>query len=178
MIPSNLPYGAPRGRKELATDRFIKRLFHVCITVPDIEKALAFYQGVLGLESVGSLRNERTDGAALGFPGQEIEIHADHLAGKFTDNATVIDLIQFVRPATIVGEGPYRETNHVGITRIAFEVDDADAIYERLRTCDDVDILGKPATVTSPTTGSLRILTFKDPHGIILEVIEHRPASD
>ena len=178
MIPSNLPYGAPRGRKELATDRFIKRLFLVCITVPDIEKALAFYQGVLGLESVGSLRNERTDGAALGFPGQEIEIHADHLAGKFTDNATVIDLIQFVRPATIVGEGPYRETNHVGITRIAFEVDDADAIYERLRTCDDVDILGKPATVTSPTTGSLRILTFKDPHGIILEVIEHNSASD
>ena len=107
MIPSNLPYGAPRGRKELATDRFIKRLFHVCITVPDIEKALAFYQGVLGLESVGSLRNERTDGAALGFPGQEIEIHADHLAGK-------------LRPATIVDEGPYRETSHVGITRIAF----------------------------------------------------------
>jgi len=67
---------------------------------------------------------------------------------------------------------------HVGITRIAFEVDDTDAIYEKLRTRGDVDILGKPATVTSPTTGSLRILTFKDPHGIILEVIEHNPASD
>jgi hypothetical protein len=66
----------------------------------------------------------------------------------------------------------------VGITRIAFEVDDTDAIYEKLRTRGDVDILGKPATVTSPTTGSLRILTFKDPHGIILEVIEHNPASD
>jgi catechol 2,3-dioxygenase-like lactoylglutathione lyase family enzyme len=91
----------------MATDRYIKKLFHVCITVPDIDAALEFYQGVLGLESIGSLRNEKTDGAALGFPGQEIEIHADHLAGK-------------LRPATIVDEGPYRETSHVGITRIAF----------------------------------------------------------
>ena len=73
------------------------------------------------------------------------------------------------------GGGP---ENHVGITRIAFEVDDTDAIYEKLRTRGNVDILGKPATVTSPTTGSLRILTFKDPHGIILVVIEHNPASD
>jgi catechol 2,3-dioxygenase-like lactoylglutathione lyase family enzyme len=144
--------------------------------VADIDEALEFYQGALGLESVGSLRNEKTDGAALGFPGQKIEIHADHLSGKLTDNATVVDLIQFVKPATIVDVGPYRETNHVGITRIAFEVDDTDAIHEKLRTRGDIEFLGQPATVRSPTKGSLRILTFKDPHGIILELIEHRPA--
>jgi catechol 2,3-dioxygenase-like lactoylglutathione lyase family enzyme len=33
----------------MAIDRYIKKLFHVCITVPDIEEALEFYQGVLGL---------------------------------------------------------------------------------------------------------------------------------
>jgi catechol 2,3-dioxygenase-like lactoylglutathione lyase family enzyme len=164
--------------EKVGTNIYIKRLFHVCITVPDIDAALDFYQGVLGLESIGSLRNEKTDGAALGFPGEEIEIHADHLTGKLTDDATVIDLIQFVQPATVAGTGPYREINHVGITRIAFEVDDTDAIYEKLSTRGDIDILGKPATVTSPTAGSLRILTFKDPHGIILEVIEQRPACE
>jgi len=113
-------------------------------------------------ESIGSLRNEKTDGATLGFPGQEIEIHADHLSGKLTDSATVLDLIQFVKPATIVDEGPYRETNHVGITRVAFEVDDTDAIYEKLRTRGDIEFLSQLATVRSPTKGSLRILTFKD----------------
>lgn len=162
----------------MSTDRYIKRLFHVCITVPDIDESLAFYEGVLGLESVGSLRNEKTDGAALGFPGQEIEIHADHLRGKLTDNATVIDLIQFVNPATIADDGPYRDINHVGITRIAFEVADTDAIYEKLRTRGDIEFLSQPATVRSPATGSLRILTFRDPHGIFLELIEQRPASD
>jgi catechol 2,3-dioxygenase-like lactoylglutathione lyase family enzyme len=50
-------------------DRYINKLFHVCITVPDIEEALGFYRDVLGLESIGSLRNEKADGAGLGFPG-------------------------------------------------------------------------------------------------------------
>jgi len=158
----------------MAMNRYIKKLFHVCITVPDIDEALDFYQGVLGLESIGSLRNEKSDGTALGFPGQEVEIHADHLCGKLTDNATVIDLIEFVKPSTIVGDGPYRETNHVGITRIAFEVDDTDTIYEKFCERGDIELLGGPATVKSPTKGSLRILTIKDPHGIVLELIEHR----
>ncbi|MFB7657872.1 MULTISPECIES: VOC family protein [unclassified Streptomyces] len=114
-------------------DRYINRIFHVCIVVPDIEKALASYEGVLGLESIGSLRNEKSEGAVLGFPGQEVEIHANHLRGRLSENATVIDLIEFVHPETSVGDGPYRQMNQVGITRMALEVDDADAIYERLR---------------------------------------------
>jgi len=50
----------------------------------------------------------------------------------------------------------------VGITRVAFEVDDTDAIYEKLRTRGDIEFLSQLATVRSPTKGSLRILTFKD----------------
>jgi catechol 2,3-dioxygenase-like lactoylglutathione lyase family enzyme len=159
-------------------DKYINRLFHVCITVPDIDKALEFYEGVLGLESIGSLRNERSDGAVLGFPGQEIEIHANHLRGKHAENATVIDLIQFVTPSTVVCDGPYERMNHVGITRMAFDVDDTGAIFEKLRQRDDVELLCEPATVQAPTEGFLRILTFKDPHGIVLELIEQRHESN
>ena len=65
--------------------------------------------------------------------------------------------------------------NHVGITRMAFDVDDTDTIYEKLRRRGDIEILCEPTTVHAPTKGSLRILTFKDPHGIVLELIEHRP---
>jgi catechol 2,3-dioxygenase-like lactoylglutathione lyase family enzyme len=158
-------------------DRYINRLFHVCITVPDIEEALAFYRDVLGLESIGSLRNEKADGAVLGFPGQEIEIHADHLCGKRKDGATVIDLIEFVSPRTIVGDGPYHQMNHVGITRMAFDVDDTDAIHAKLLQRGDIEMLCEPQSVVAPTGGTLRILTFKDPLGIVLELIEHRPAA-
>lgn len=156
-------------------DRYINRLFHVCITVPDIEEALGFYRDVLGLESIGSLRNEKADGAVLGFPGQEIEIHADHLCGKSRENATVIDLIEFLSPKTVVGDGPYKQMNHVGITRMAFDVDDTDAIHAKLLARGDIELLCEPQSVVAPTGGTLRILTFKDPLGIVLELIEYRP---
>jgi catechol 2,3-dioxygenase-like lactoylglutathione lyase family enzyme len=157
-------------------DRYINRLFHVCITVPDIEEALRFYRDVLGLESIGSLRNEIADGAVLGFPGQQIEIHADHLCGKNKENATVIDLIEFITPKTDVAEGPYKLLNHVGITRLAFDVDDTDAIHAKLLQRGDIEMLCEPQSVQAPTGGVLRILTFRDPLGIVLELIEYQPA--
>jgi len=125
---------------------------------------------VLGLESIGSLRNEKADVAVLGFPGHEIEVHADHLCGKNKKNATMIDLIEFITPKTDVGDGPYKLLNHVGITRLAFDVDDTDAIHAKLL------MLCEPQSVQTPTGGVLRILTFKDPPGIVLELIEYRPA--
>src|SRR6266446_3740586 len=131
----------------------INRLFHVCITVADIDAALQFYCGVLELKSIGALRNERAPGAVLGFPGQEIEIHADHLVGKNTENATVIDLIEFVSPKTVVAPGPSAPLNHAGINRMAFDVDSTDAIYEKLKQRGDIVLLSEPQLVPSPTRG-------------------------
>jgi catechol 2,3-dioxygenase-like lactoylglutathione lyase family enzyme len=151
----------------------INRLFHVCITVSNIEEALEFYCGVLGLESIGKLRHERAPGAILGFPGQEIEIHADHLVGKNKENATVIDLIEFVSPKTVSAEGSAKPLNHAGINRMAFGVDDTDAIYAKLKSRGDIVFLCEPQVVIAPTGGKFKILTFKDPFENILEVIEY-----
>jgi len=48
-------------RDLITMEQYVKKLFHVCITVEDIEEALAFYSGVLGMHSIGSLRNEKSD---------------------------------------------------------------------------------------------------------------------
>ncbi|MHA6195332.1 VOC family protein [Pseudomonas wadenswilerensis] len=154
-------------------DRYINRLFHVCITVADIDAALEFYCGVLGLESIGKLRGERAPGEILGFPGQIIEIHADHLVGKEKENATVIDLIEFVEPKTVVNKNPAAPLNHAGINRMAFGVDDTDAIYAKLKARGDIEFLCEPQVVIAPTGGKFKILTFKDPFDNILEVIEY-----
>lgn len=154
-------------------DRYINRLFHVCITVADIDAALEFYCNVLGLESIGKLRHERAPGEVLGFPGQMIEIHADHLVGTQKENATVIDLIEFVSPKTVVNTGPSAPLNHAGINRMAFSVDSTDAIHEKLKARGDIVFLCEPQTVIAPTGGKFKILTFKDPFGNVLEVIEY-----
>jgi hypothetical protein len=98
------------------------------------------------------------------------------LCGKGKENATVIDLIEFITPKTVVGDGPYKQMNHVGITRMAFDVDDTDAIHAKLVQRGDIEMLCQPQSVQAPTGGTLRILTFKDPLGIVLELIENRPA--
>ncbi|AKV07967.1 dioxygenase [Pseudomonas fluorescens NCIMB 11764] len=154
-------------------DRYINRLFHVCITVADIDAALEFYCGVLGLESIGKLRHERAPGEILGFPNQIIEIHADHLVGKDKDNATVIDLIEFVEPKTMVNKNASAPLNHAGINRMAFGVDDTDAIHEKLKARGDIVFLCEPQVVIAPTGGKFKILTFKDPFDNVLEVIEY-----
>lgn len=79
---------------------------------------------------------------------------------------------------TVVADGPYQQVNHVGITRMAFDVDDTDAVYTKLQKRGDVELLCEPRSVQAPTTGTLRILTFRDPFGIVLELIEHRPQGD
>ncbi|MEJ5059356.1 MULTISPECIES: VOC family protein [unclassified Pseudomonas] len=154
-------------------DRYINRLFHVCITVADIDAALEFYCGVLGLESIGKLRHERAPGEILGFPNQIIEIHADHLVGKDKENATVIDLIEFVEPKTVVNKSASAPLNHAGINRMAFGVDDTDAIHEKLKARGDIVFLCEPQVVIAPTGGKFKILTFKDPFDNVLEVIEY-----
>ncbi len=154
-------------------DRYINRLFHVCITVADIDAALEFYCGVLGLESIGKLRHERAPGEILGFPNQIIEIHADHLVGKDKDNASVIDLIEFVEPKTVVNKNASAPLNHAGINRMAFGVDDTDAIHEKLKARGDIVFLCEPQVVIAPTGGKFKILTFKDPFDNVLEVIEY-----
>jgi len=153
-------------------EKYITRLFHVCITVEDIEEALKFYCDVLGLESIGSLRNEKADGAVLGFPGQEIEINADHLVGTTKENATVIDLIEYISPKTVYGDGPVKEMNRVGLTRMAFGVDNIDEIYQKLLKRGDIEFFCEPIKLNSVDGGWLKVVTFRDPFGITMEFIE------
>jgi hypothetical protein len=59
---------------------------------------------------------------------------------------------------------------------LALDVDDTDAIHAKLLQRGDIEMLCEPQSVQTPTGGVLRILTFKDPLGIVLELIEYRPA--
>jgi catechol 2,3-dioxygenase-like lactoylglutathione lyase family enzyme len=159
-------------------DLYFQKIFNVGITVPDIEEALKFYRDVLGLKSTVSLRNEKQDGKLLGFtPGEEIEVHAEHLGVKNAANGTEIGLLEFIKPKTIVDKGPYKQRNHVGINCIFFDVDNVDEIYEKLRERGDVEIICEPRKMPSPDGGWHKPMTIRDPYGILLGIVEnHHPA--
>jgi len=89
---------------------------------------------MLGARAVGDDRkavaergvDSRTVGIAMGFGGMP-EWRATYIHFAEGEQATVIDLLQWIEPAS-TGK-PYDRLNRIGIPRIALAVDDIDKTY-------------------------------------------------
>ncbi len=170
--------GNPNTELPAGTDpRPSERLLHTNPSVKDIRRSMRFYGEILGLdldsESVPCEPILSSQG-----PGSDLSQWDSHLYTPRGDTRFRVDLSQFhYPPPTRESVIPYKEANHVGISRLAFEVDDIDACYEILRRSRQI---GKgPGPISRPEewdfgapTGKRRVLTFRDPDGIRLELIE------
>ena len=155
----------------------VKKLLHVCITVPDLDQALKFYRGVLGFNSVFETKTDEADGKLLGFEEEEIGLYAHHLltAGAQPDQATEINLIEYTRPTAIEGDGPYDMMNHVGITRLALLVEDVKEAFEKIRVYDGVEVVCAPKDILIRKPGVTFTMTwasFKDPYGVFITITQ------
>lgn len=104
----------------MTNEALTKGAHHVGLTVPNLERSQAFFLDTLGFDQVG-----------------EVE---DYPAVFLTDGTTMITLWQAENPATAVA---FDRKNMIGLHHIALVVDgpDAlDALHEKLRTVDDVEI--------------------------------------
>jgi len=157
-------------------DALVKKLMHVCITVPDLDEALKFYRDVLGFKSVFETKTDQADGKLLGFDQEEIGLYAHHMLTLGAhEHATEINLIEYTNPTTIIGEGPYSLMNHVGITRLAFLVESVDEAFKRIRPYAGVEIVCEPKDIIirkPDLTFTTRWFSFKDPYGIFITITE------
>ena len=123
----------------------VKRLLHTRYRVADLDKTVAFYRDVLGLEEVRRSTSPR--GSRLVFlkaPGSE----------------ELIELCQFDASGPVI-VGP-------DLTHLAFEVDDLDAFARHAAA------QGYPLTDGPTPTGSGSIIAFVDaPEGYEIELIQH-----
>jgi catechol 2,3-dioxygenase-like lactoylglutathione lyase family enzyme len=163
-------------------DALVKKLMHVCIAVPDLDEALKFYRDVLGFESVFETKNAKADGKLLGFDTEEIGLYAHHIltVGAQREHATEINLIEYTNPKTFIGEGPYSQMNHVGITRLALLVESVDEAFKRILSYAGVEIVCEPKDiliVKPEVTITSRWFSFKDPYGIFI-VMSQPPKMD
>ena len=83
-------------------------------------------------------------------------------------NAPVIDLVQFIDPPH-QGQ-PYPTLNNIGICRIAFLVDDIDAVYKELQA-RQVEFVAPLQTLDGPRGSKIGVVCFKDPDETVLELI-------
>lgn len=150
----------------------VKKIMHACIVVPDLDKALKFYRDVLGFQSVFQTENDKADGTLLGMDMEEIGLRAHHLStGAQNDQETEINLVEFTNPKIIIGEGPYSDMNHVGITRLALLVDNLSEAVRKIRNFEGVEIICEPKDiqiVESESTITSTWCSFKDPFGIFI----------
>lgn len=142
---------------------------HVGITVPDMDKAINFYQDVLGLHVIGDFSIEGEEiSDMIREPGTKVR--SVFLRNQDDKRSAPIELLQF-NVSSEKGGRPYSGLTHNGITEIAFWVKDIEATYEALRN-HDVEFYSPPKIFKLDGYGTAKAVYCKDPFGTTLELMQ------
>jgi catechol 2,3-dioxygenase-like lactoylglutathione lyase family enzyme len=139
---------------------------HIGITVTDLDAAIDFYHGVLGLEIVSEPSPVFDDpglGPAVGVPGAALRQVC------LATEGAVVELLEYVRPASPV-DAPLPQ-NAVGAQHVAFRVEDIEATKRELET-KGVSFLSAVNAVDEGVLAGWRWVYFTDPDGNALELVE------
>ena len=115
------------------------RADHVAISVKDMEKVIAFYRDVIGMEKVFDREFGEVMGKLIGVKGTKVRIVHMKL------NDSVVELFDYASPP---GREPQRELQQsdFGLTHIGFIVEDFWGTYEHLLK-HNVEFLGDPVEI-------------------------------
>lgn len=147
----------------------IQEIMHVGITVSHMENSIKFYRDILGLKFIGELIMEGKETDLL-FACENTKVRVAYLNGSEDVIAPPIELIQFLNKSTKLDSAALTKTS---ISEICFKVTDIDAFYQHLLN-NGVECLSEPQAFdfTAFHFGKSNALYFKDPDGIILELME------
>jgi catechol 2,3-dioxygenase-like lactoylglutathione lyase family enzyme len=108
----------------------VRRFTHLGLCVSDLERSLRFYREVFGFEPDAARPPLAMKGepaaTLLGLP--DVDLRAVYLIR----DGICLELLAYPAPGTLGGAAP-RAMNQVGLTHLSFEVDDLEAVAERVR---------------------------------------------
>lgn len=142
----------------------VRRFDHVGITVSDLDAATEFFVG-LGLEVEGArmvVEGEFLD-TVIGIPGSRTEV----VMLRTPDGGTRLELSSFIRPDHQPGS-PAAMATELGLRNIAFEVDDLQAVVDRL-AADGYGLVGGIGRYEH----IWRMAYVRGPDGIIVSLAEN-----
>lgn len=115
------------------------RADHVAISVRDMEKVIAFYRDVIGMEKVFDRTFDEPMARLIGVPGTEVRVV--HM--KLQDS--MVELFDYAHPK---GRDPQPDAQQsdYGLTHIGFIVEDFWGTYQHL-VDHDVTFLGEPVEI-------------------------------
>ena len=106
----------------------VGRIYHVGLTVSDLDRSIAFYKDVLGLEFQGEIfmEGEETDKM---FRKENCKARVAYLNGSKAVEAPPIELIQFIDEDVNKVKSDLFTTS---ISEVCFYTDDIDSVYKVL----------------------------------------------
>ena len=148
----------------------LKEIMHVGITVTNIENSIKFYRDILGLTLKGQAIMEGKETDAL-FAMNNCKVKIAYLNGSDNIISPPIELLEFVNNKTIKDKP---QLNKISISEICFRVDNIEKVYKHLID-NNVEYLSEPQEFDFTAYGfsKSKALYFKDPDGIILELMEN-----
>ena len=147
----------------------VGRIYHVGLTVSDLDRSIVFYRDVLGLEFQGEILmvGEETDKM---FRKANCKARVAYLNGSKSIETPPVGLIQFVGDETHKVQSDLFTTS---ISEICFYTDDIDSVYKKLIE-NHVECLSEPQhfDFRADGFGESKAFYFRDPDGIILEMMQ------
>jgi len=140
---------------------------HTSFTVADLDRSLAFFRDVLGLEVmfVREVRDEYFS-QIVGLPGCVVRAALLRLPGA----SHFVELFQYLNPPSRASATPLRPCDP-GSTHLSFLVDDLPAYFQRLKS-KGLDFVSEPVRITAgPNQGGYGIY-LRDPNGILIELFQ------
>ena len=141
-------------------------LDHISVTVSDMDRSLAFYCDLLGLEEVERHRLEgKTISKMAGKPDvvmQVVRLQAPDTPG------IMLDLQQYIKPQGKLSDA---QLGDVGHSHLCFGVPELMRTYSALKA-KGVEFVSEPVSFDLEW-GIVKVVFFKDPDGFVLELMEH-----
>jgi lactoylglutathione lyase len=148
-------------------------ILHTGLTVSDLDRSVAFYRDLLGLELISQWESSQPYlRTVVGYPDAELRIALLRLPPG-TDGAPGhhIELLEYRRPRGTRGDA---NTYNPGNGHVAFMVENLEAIYADLRA-KGVRFKSPPVQITHGRNTGAKAVYFFDPDDITLEMIEPAP---
>lgn len=147
----------------------LKNIAHVGLTVMNLKRSIDFYQNTLGLCYQGQMVMEGESTDRL-FALEGCKVKVAYLNGSDVLGAPPVELIEFASPAV---NHLKNRLDQICIAELCFYVEDIDKVYEALKA-KGVEFLSEPQffNLENQGFGKSKAVYFKDPDGIILELMQ------
>ena len=152
----------------------VAEIFHTGITVSNLERSIAFYRDVLGLELVSQWESSQPYlRTVVGYPDAELRIALLRLPGGVQSGRSGhhIELLQYTAPRGVRGDA---NTYIPGNAHVAFMVTDLDTAYADMKA-KGVRFKSAPVAINHGRNAGGKAVYLFDPDDVTLELVQPAP---